>query len=139
MQTHHEQRTFLVRYYTKHSEYDISQRPASFPIVTKMTVGQWQKKRPGRDIRDFLVSSDHRCDFADAVALAEEIAIAAGDEWDAREDIAVEAVEWLLETASQLRNLDQRRRKEFLQIPNLSLAMKRNGLAISDVVAHYRM
>ena len=135
-------RTFLVRHYP--TQQDTNRRYLNTgqfqePVIDRVTVGQWQAVHPGYDVRAYLVSTDLSADYDDAIALANEIAEAAGREWDAREDLKTEALEWLLEAASQLRTMVGQARETFMQIPNLSKNMGAQGLAIADVVTHFLM
>ena len=135
-------RTFLVRHYP--TQQDTNRRYLNAgqfqePVIDRVTVGQWQAAHPGYDVRTYLVSADLSADYDDAIALANEIAEAAGREWDAREDLKTEALEWLLEAASQLRTMVGQARETFMQIPNLSKNLGAQGLAIADVVTHFLM
>ena len=135
-------RTFLVRHYPTHQEgdrRDLNTARLPEPVIDRVTVGQWQAAHPGYDVRTYQVSTDLKADYDDAIALAEEIAEAAGQEWDAREDLKPEALEWLLEAASELRTAAQHTRATFMQVPNLSKTMNAQGLGIADVATHFLM
>ena len=107
------------------------------PVVCHMTIRQWHQQRPGSDIRTYLVSSDHTADYDDAIDLAHSIATEAGYEWDAREDMKPEAVEWLLEAAAAFRLKSEPDKRGFLEITTLVKRMREHDLTISDVASHY--
>ena len=139
MQPTNKERTFLVRHYPK--ETPVSQRinpsePAE-PVVSHMTIRQWHTHRPGSDISTYLISEDRTADYDDAMDLAQSIADVAGYEWDARDDIKPDAIEWLLETAAHLRLKTDSDRRGFLTVPNLAKTLRKHGLSISDVASHY--
>ena len=135
-------RTFLVRHYPTNGDSNrrhLTSRQLQDPVIDRMTVGQWQNAHPGYDVRTYLVSHDLSADYNDALDLAQEIAKSAGDEWDAREDLKPEALEWLLESASTLRTVKGQAREEFLQVASLSKTMATQGLTIADVASHFLM
>ena len=138
MDTQQSARTFLVRHYPT-NRHHLNGHPLQEPVIDRMTVGQWQHAHPGYDVRTYLVSHDLNADYDDALDLAQEIAHSAGEEWDAREDLKPEALEWLLESASELRTVKGQAREAFLQVANLSKTMATQGLTIADVASHFLM
>ena len=132
------ERTYLVRHYPNaHRGLDPKTSETQNPVVTRMTIAQWQSQHPGTDVRNYLVSNQLDADYDDAVDFAHEIAEASGLEWDAREDLKPEVIEYLMETVSHLNRTDKAARESYLKIQNLTQELRSRGFCINDIAAHY--